>query len=238
MRWCVKRGYRTYPPILDVGKIVRRKRRVLKPEEIQAIWAHANGNFRMFFGLTLGTGMRRREAMDLEWSQVNFVSGAIFLPADKTKNARDRYVTLPAPLMEMLFHRKNSQPAGTRWVFPHSKKKGQRADLGGLMTAWRTCLRRAYGLKKGDPKPDVTWHDLRATCESYAHKPRKIKNEDGSETIVIFSDSQLEKYFGSSADVQRKIYIQGDVDFVRGVENPELFPVFNTTLGKPTGDKK
>jgi integrase len=218
MKWCVKRGYRTTLPIFEVGRITRRPRRILKPFEVEAIWAHAEGNLRIFLMLALGLGMRRSEVMTLEWAQVSFEEGAIFLPASKTKTKKDRYVTMPPSVVEALRARKKL--SSSEWVFPNALDPKRHADKSGLKTAWHTCLKKA-GLGKGS----YTWHDLRATCEQYAHKRKDV------------TDTQLEKYFGASADVQRRIYVQGGIDFVRGVENTALLPQ-SQDMGKTRGKEQ
>jgi integrase len=221
IRFCIKRGYRSTLPIFSLDQVKRRKRRILTPVEMAAIWTHSTGSLRLFISLALRLGLRRSEIMRLEWDQVNFVDRAIFLPEHKTKTKRDRWVTLPDAVVSELRERKASQGSG-RWVFPHLTKRSQHADLGGLKTAWRTCLRKAFNVRAGEKLPNITWHDLRATAESYAHKRTDL------------SATQLEKFFGASVDVQRKIYVQGGVEFVRGVENSLELPEFI----KHDGEKK
>lgn len=228
LKWCVRKKYRTTVLMLNLPKIKRRKRRILSPPEIQALWSHATGNFRVFFGLALVLGLRRSEAMLLEWSQIRFETNSIYLGEEKTKTDKDRWVTLPPQLSDILKSRLDSQLAAgiqTQWVFPHKFNSSRHADRDGLKTAWHTCLRRAYGVSKEDPKPNVTWHDLRATCEFYAHKRTDV------------SATQLEKYFGADVDVQRRIYVQGDMEFVRGVENPQLLQEFKPTGKTPESEK-
>lgn len=232
MKWCVKRRFRTTLPIFDVGPIVRRKRRILTPQEIQAIWFHSSGSLKIFIAHALFLGMRRSEIMTLEWSQINFVERALFLPAIKTKTKNDRWVTLPPLVLELLSARKAAQIAEevtTGWVFPHLESPKKAADKGGLKTSWQTCLRRAFSVAKGEPLPNITWHDLRATCEVYAHKRTDL------------SATQLEKFFGASVDVQRKTYVQGDANFVRGVEDSLLLTDMTkekSAVGKTRGEEK
>lgn len=209
MKWSVKRGYRTTLPILDVGRIKRRKRRVLELIEIEAIWRNTSGSLRVFVALALLMGMRRSEIMTLEWPQISFERKALFLPDSKTKTKRDRWVTIPDFVLNILSERL-SQVGKSKWVFPHLTKKNTHADKDGLKSAWRTCLKKAFSVDAGEAIPNITWHDLRATCEAYAHRRTDV------------SATQLEKFFGASVDVQRKIYVQGDAEYVRGVEDSVL----------------
>jgi integrase len=229
MKWCVKRGYRSTLPIFEVGRIVRRKRRILEPFEVAAIWAHSAGSLRLFISMALLLGMRRSEIMTLEWDQVLFDKRALFLPEEKTKTKRARWVTAPDVVLQLLSDRKAGFLASdkykkTKWVFPHVDDGRRPADRSGLKTAWHTCLKRAFNVRKGEPLPNITWHDLRATSESYAHKRTDI------------SSTQLEKYYGASVDIQRKIYVQGDVEYVRGVENTLLLSTLANVVGKPRGE--
>jgi integrase len=227
LKYCAKKKYRSSLLILDLPKIKRRKRRILEPHEIEAIWAHAEGGLRLFITFALALGMRRSEIMTLEWEQIYFDRNALYLPESKTKTKKGRWVTLPPSVLTALKARREEM-SGKTWVFPHLTKRNAHAHLDGFKSAWKVCLRRAFNvdLKKGEKLPNITWHDLRATCEFYAHKRTDI------------SSTQLEKFFGADVEVQRRIYVQGDAEFVRGVENSQLLPTDNLVVVKPEDSEK
>jgi integrase len=228
VRWCVKNGYKKDLLLLDIDKVERRQRRILKPYEIEAIWLHSHGSLKIFVALALTMGLRRTEIMTLKWDRVNFIDRALFLPKEITKTKKSRWVPLSEPVYALLKDRVAGQVddgVRTPWVFPHLTKRGQPADKDGLKTAWRTCLRHAFNVPQGETLPNITWHDLRATCEYYAHKRTDISN------------TQLEKFFGSSVDVQRKIYVSMDAEDLRGVENSLLLQDVTKALGKTRGNE-
>lgn len=226
IKWCAKNGYKRDIPILDINRVARRQRRILTPKEIQDIWDNAHGGLKLFVALALSMGLRRTEIMTLEWSRINFEKHALFLPKHITKTKRERWVPIALIAFNILVERMKDQGGSSRWVFPHATDSKKHAYISGLTTAWRTCLRKAFSVKKGQPMPNITWHDLRATCEYYAHKRTDL------------SATQLEKFFGSSVDVQRKIYVSMDADDLRGVEDSLSLPQLTPSMGKTRGEVK
>lgn len=222
-RWCVKHGHKKDLLILDIPKFEGRERRILKPDEMRSIWNSSTGSLRLFISLALFMGMRRLEIITLEWTRIDLTKSALFIPKHISKTKIARWVSINAVSLALLKERKLEQKKlKTNWVFPNREDKNRHADRDGLRTAWDTCLMRAFNLKRGDTLPDITWHDLRATCEYYAHKRTDV------------TATQLEKFFGASVDVQRKIYVSMDADDVRGVESSPL--LLENTMGITGGE--
>lgn len=210
LKWCVKNKFATGVPILDIDPIKRRRRRILKPQEMKLIWDNCAGSLKLFISMALFMGMRRSEIMTLEWKRINFQEHYLFLPDYITKTKRERYVPLAAETEGLLLARlKKQQTKGPHsiWIFPKLNDPKNHAVLGALMTAWKSCKKRAFGSKDNGKLEDITWHDLRATCEAYAHRRTDL------------TPTQLEKFFGADIDVQRKIYVNYGADEVRGVED-------------------
>lgn len=230
-KWAAANGYRSTLLILNIDKRERRPRRILKPQEISAIWQNAHGSLKLFVALALSMGLRRSEIMTLSWDRVSFGERSLFLPKGITKTKKERWVPMPTGVVDLLMTRLTEQKVAvikTPWVFPHLMRPKEHADLGGLKTAWNTCLRKAFGLTDGRLE-NITWHDLRATCEYYAHKRSDL------------TATQLEKFFGASVDVQRKLYVSMDADDLRGVENSLLLPIVSEKsrgMGKHRGEKE
>lgn len=206
LRWCKKSGYLSDVPFLDLNDKPSRRRRILTIEELRRIWENSSGNLRVFLSMAIFMGMRRKEIMTMRWENIDFRRGYMRITSDFSKTKRSREITMHPEVMRILNERYEAQRklgATTPWVFPNAKDPRKHADLGGLKTAWNTCKKRAFG----SSKEDVTWHDLRATCETFAHKRSDL------------TDSQLEAYFGANIAVQRRIYVQLTADDVRGVES-------------------
>lgn len=124
---------------------------------------------------------------------------------DYNKNRRGRRIPFNAIVHEVLEERRQAQGGKGGWVFPNADDPRRHAHITGLKTAWHTCLKKA-GLE------DVTWHDLRATYETFAHKS------------VAHTDTQREKFADASADVQRRIYVTLDHADLKGLEDVVQVP--------------
>lgn len=218
LKWCKKQGYIKYLPDMDVNSVERRKRRILTNSEIALIYEHSQGSLRLFIALALFLGMRRSEIMFLTWDRVDFGTNTIFLDKEHTKTKQSRWIPISALARKELKLRKDSQALdriNTRFVFPNALSLSRPGDVNGLKTAWKTCKKRA-----GLDSDRLTWHDLRATCEYYAHKRKDL------------TPTQLEKFFGSNIEIQRKIYVTFDADDVRGVENSVEIQALTDGMGK------
>jgi integrase len=80
------------------------RERVLKPDEVQAIW-HActdMGDFGAIVKLLLLTGQRRNEIAHLRWSEVSFKESLIKLPATRVKNGRAHDVPMSSAVIDIL----------------------------------------------------------------------------------------------------------------------------------------
>lgn len=204
LKWCAKRNYLKHIPELPIPPVNRRERRVLKAHEIRKLFEHAHGSVLIFISMYLFMGMRRKEIMTLQWSDIFFVEKYLVLRKSEVKIRKGRAIPLNAFVYKLLMARKNEQEnkkMATDFVFPNRKNRKRHGDLSGLKTAWRTIMRKC-GWETGY----ITPHDLRATFEAYAHK-------DNS-----FTDTQREKFAGASIEVQKKTYVNFDADDIRGLE--------------------
>jgi len=104
--------------------------------------------------LTLSTGGRRSEILQLRWEDVDVERGYVqFL---RTKNNTPRTVAVTGPALEILRTMAQTRQAGIPWVFPNSTcTKGRH-----VRHAWAGAVERA-GIT------DLHFHDLRHSCASY-----------------------------------------------------------------------
>jgi len=97
------------------------------------------------------TGMRKSEAENLKWAEVDLENGALHLRDSKTG---PRPVVIGAPAQLLLTPMRKA--ATCEWVFPNAEGAG---PYGGVVRLWRT-VRKSAGLS------DVRLHDLRHSFAS------------------------------------------------------------------------
>ena len=106
---------------------------------------------------SLQTGLRRGNATNLEWSQVDMGGKKAWIHADQAKNEKALAVPLNDIAMRILEgQREAQQKAPSRWVFPRLGKPLIQTST----KAFRQTLRKV-GIK------DFRWHDLRHTWASW-----------------------------------------------------------------------
>jgi integrase len=108
--------------------------------------------------LLLFTGLRRTEALNLRWTDVNLDAGTIALP--ETKSGRAQIVTINAPARQVL-DALRKQRGGSPWVLRSPTALNRPLPPQVLQTAW-SRIRAVAGLQ------DVRVHDLRHTVGTHA----------------------------------------------------------------------
>lgn len=238
--WCAMNGKMRAIPILKNPKHKRRKRKIIPPNHLVAIFSRARGSLLLFLSMALFMGMRRSEILKLSWDRVDFDRCALRLRDDDVKTDDGREVPMSSVVHHLLVQRlKEQQDAKlkTMWVFPNARTPKRHASLEGLMTAWRWCLLDcglAEKVKTEGHKSkykivvQYTWHDFRATYEKASHKSKE------------YTDTQKEKMVGADISVQKRIYVSMDAEDLRGLEEvvsnqmPELAQIIGnkTTVQK------
>jgi integrase len=137
----------------------RKRRRRFEPGERERLIAACSPHLRVVVEVALETCCRKGELLSLQWSQVDFERNELFLPAEKTKSDKDRWVPMTARARALLDMRKTG-PDGqdrkpTEYVF--GNEVGE--QIGSIKTAWRAACRRA-GIK------GLHFHDLRREAAS------------------------------------------------------------------------
>ena len=149
-----------------------REMKILTPEEIQRllIQAREDGCYELLL-LELSTGLRRGEILALQWSDLNFRTGALrverqvqriqgklVVSQPKTK-ASSRSLVLPRPILHVLLRYREG--SSSRWIFPSPKKRDSPLDPAAVRKKLSKILERA-GCKH------VRFHDLRHTFATNA----------------------------------------------------------------------
>lgn len=171
-KWADDEGHPliAYNPVKRLSAIkgwyrVERRNSVLKEHEIKPWWqaVEAMGEdpalrhgpeYRDYLLTLLLTGLRRSEALNLTWEQVDFKARS--LTVTDTKNRETHTLPLPAYLLNLLKHRKE-RSAG-EYVF--SAPDGNRIDNFRLVTR---AIEKQAGVH-------VTPHDLRRTFATVAER--------------------------------------------------------------------
>jgi integrase len=163
LRWCVKppRRYIPHSPLEGVElKPAKKRKRVLKPEELKTVWkaagtqAYPHGTI---VQLLILTGQRRGEIANLRWPWINEKERTITLPEWVTKNKKEHtfpYDGMVAAILGTVPRRNTtdllfpSKVSDERPLSGWSKFKRQMADG---VQAWRLHdLRRTYRSTHGE----------------------------------------------------------------------------------------
>ena len=138
---------------------VARRERLVKADDLKkfhdAVTALPNPIARDFVRLLLFTGLRRREAAALKWSDVDLAGGVIRLPAAATKSGRKLDVPMSDVVRDLLVARRALGNA--RFVFPANSKSGHIEEP-----------RAALDLVAAATGIAISVHDLRRTFISTA----------------------------------------------------------------------
>ncbi|MEC4683039.1 MAG: site-specific integrase [Nitrospirota bacterium] len=142
----------TVPPIKR-QKEPQKRIRWLTHEEASRLLKELTGHQKDLAAFALATGLRQRNILELEWSQVDMVRELCWIHPDQAKGGKAIGVPFNSTAMELLTRQKGKHE--TR-VFTFNGK-----PIGQVNTAaWRKALKRA-GIS------DFRWHDLRHTWASW-----------------------------------------------------------------------
>jgi len=131
----------------------KRRVRFLTREEAQRLLAELPAHLRAMVRFSLATGLRQRNVMELEWSQVNLERRQAWIHPDQAKARKAIAVPLNAEAMVVL---RQAQGSHSRYVFTYKREPVKQVNT----RAWTQALERA-GIK------DFRWHDLRHTWASW-----------------------------------------------------------------------
>jgi integrase len=170
--WAMREGLCEVNPILgtnDPEQGVPSRERVLTDRELALIWQACadDTSFSHIVRLLALTGCRRDEIGGLRWSEVDFDTGVMTLPPERTKNRRTLLLPLPAPAIDILCavprrdghaHVFGSHEGFTSWSVATKQLHARTAAAGAPLEPWRLHdLRRTMrtGLGRLGVRPDV-----------------------------------------------------------------------------------
>src|SRR5262249_36526198 len=122
------------------------------------------------------TGMRKREAVSLTWSDVDLVRRIITVPAERTKSRRALVLPMTTFVRDLLVRRRTLGDA--KFVFPANSASGHVEAMDGSLA----IIAKATGIQ-------ISAHDLRrgfctiaSSCVSYADLRQLINHAAGDVT--------------------------------------------------------
>ena len=148
---------------LDMNPIARVKKlkepeakdRTLSIAEVGRLIESAAPHLRPVLVLLLGTGLRKSEALSLEWKDVDLAKGFIYIGATESKGGHSRTVPMSVPVYEILHELREHSKSD----FVFASKSGK--NVTEIKRSFRTALKKA-GIK------GVTLHTLRHTFATQA----------------------------------------------------------------------
>ena len=173
------------------SKMIPSRERFLLPSELPRFFqAVEKSPLRDFFMLSLFTGARRSNLLEMRWQDLNLEESTWRIPA--TKNGDPVTIALPPEAAEIIKARKANAVVGAKYVFPGSGKTGHLVEP---KKAWAAILEDA-GLE------NLRIHDLRRTLGSWQAR------QGASLTIIG-------KSLGHRSQQATQIYSRLDMDPVR-----------------------
>jgi integrase len=184
-----KRLFKGTNPAHGIKKFPETKRdRFLQSDELPAFFKsladEPNDTLRDYFLISLLTGARRSNVLEMEWKQIHLDRAEWRIPI--TKNGEPQTVALTPEVVEILNARQNCHPI---WVFPSTGATGHLVEP---KKAWKRVLDRA-GLA------DLRIHDLRRTLGSWQAKTGaslaivgKSLNHKSPSTTAIYARLDLD----------------------------------------------
>lgn len=192
--WCHREGFlEKLPRLPDVDPEIKAGK-VYTQSEIDALLFHANIDLSLQITMAITMGMRLGEILSLEWSQVNFETGVVHLPAAKTKIRKERSFVASPEVLGLLESRQAR--SNSAWVFPSPSDPKKCVGKGGNKSSWTLC--RAKAKVKG------RFHDLRHTFLTRAFK-------------TAVNPALICHYAGVSLEEAERTYLHFSVDDTRAV---------------------
>jgi integrase len=164
---------RLIPPPPRARRDNNRRRTILRPDELELLVESTPAYWREVIGLAATTGARLREWTTLTDDRIDLDAGTIFIPAELTKEGRDKTIPLLPEEVRRLRRQLVVRAAGTRLVAPKAQGSEfiQRAHF--YRHVWDPALRRAaaawrqehgYGIDVPTPFDGYQFKWLRRTA--------------------------------------------------------------------------
>ncbi len=184
-------------PCKGVKKFREQSRdRFLQPAELQRFFEALEApdtptNLRDYLLLSIYTGARRSNVMQMKWNDLDFDQCLWKIPASQSKNSE----AMTVPLVEQALQILQARKTVTSSVFVFDSKLSVSGHMEEPKKAWKTLLDKAN-------LADVRLHDLRRTMGSY-------QTMTGASTIIVG------KTLGHKSQTATAVYARMNLDPVR-----------------------
>lgn len=145
-------GWIESAPPVAMGKIPKKRIRFLTRPEARKLLEHLVPHMRAIVGFALATGLRQRNILSLEWTQIDLEKRFLWIHADQAKAGKDIRIPLNQEAIEILRSQEGKHPER---VFTY---KGKPVETIGA--AFESGLKKA-GIE------NFRFHDLRHTWASW-----------------------------------------------------------------------
>jgi integrase len=157
--WAAREGLCDANPVShtnDPAEGIKPRERVLTDSELVTVWnACRDDDFGRIVRLLILTGCRREEIGGLRWTEIDFDTGVMTIPGERTKNHRALALTLPPVALDILRSAKRRE--GREFVF---------GNRGGPFCGWgfsKIALDARITAAEGKLPAHYVLHDLRRT---------------------------------------------------------------------------
>ena len=157
-----KKGWLTTVPRLEKKRVKEERIRWLSAQEWERLQKHLPAYLLQLARFTLATGLREKNVLKLEWSQVDLKRKVCWIHPDQAKARKAIGVPLNSDALRVL---REQIGLSANWVFPLPVNNGglisPSPPLRASNRAWYEALRKANLV-------GFRWHDLRHTWASWA----------------------------------------------------------------------
>lgn len=142
--------------------------------------------------VAIDTGLRVSEIRQMEWSEISFERKEVYIPKERAKSGKDRWVPLLPRTLDLLATMREAKNR-TRWVFPkeaaEGRQPGPRVNFDKALREFVTEVVAKAGI------PKFSWHDLRRTCGCRLLQNYKLSMERVSKWLGHSSISVTERHY-------------------------------------------
>lgn len=152
--WAIKGKKASVNPVKEVKffKVNNTRIRYLQIDEIDKLIENCDGHTKPIVVVAVNTGMRRGEILNLQWKDIDFNEGIIFIEIAKNNERRE------IPMNSMIYDLLREQQTESKSKYVFCNKNG--VPFGNVRKSYATALKKS-GIQ------NFRFHDLRHTFASH-----------------------------------------------------------------------
>jgi len=192
--------------------------RVLSTAEIRRLFAAANPILKDELICAYTLAMRKREALEAPWEEIDLEAGTWTLPPERvktgSKTGHGREVPISGAALQMLRRRQSENAGQSRFVFPgwSSSEPGVDKPVNDNKTAWATAKRKA-GIKGR-----LRWHDIRHTALTHlilGDETLPARDREAMKRPVV----EVSEFAGVSIRTIQAVYLHASGGHLTGISD-------------------